>query len=88
MPRQLDSSQKSSSGRERNNDPLLAMQGQSRTLGSTLAGTETPRRFLHGDMGDPAATARSDLFPTMDDRQRTVLEGAASTSQGLVFQWH
>ena len=33
-----------------------------------LVETETPRRFLHGDMGDPAAAARSDLFPGQDDR--------------------
>ena len=51
-------------------------------------GTETPRRFLRGDMGDPAAAARSDLFPDLEDRQRTELEGAASASQGSVFQWH
>ena len=51
-------------------------------------GTETPRRFLRGDMGDPAAAVRSDLFPNLEDRQRTELEGAASASQGSVFQWH
>ena len=39
-------------------------------------------------MGDPATATCSDLFPNQDDRQRTVLEGAASTSQGSVFQWH
>ena len=74
--------------RERNVVPSFAAQGQPRTSASLLAETETPRRFLRGDMRDPAAAARSDLFPSMDDRERAVLEGAASTSQGSVLQWH
>ena len=88
MPRRPESSQQPSSERERNDGQLFATQGQPRTSGSLPTETETPRRFLRGDMGDPAAAAYSDLFPGQDDRQRTVLEGAASTSQGSVFQWH
>ena len=88
MPRRPESSQQSSSERERNDGQSFATQGQPRTSALLPTETETPRRFLHGDMGDPAAAACSDLFPGQDDRQRTVLEGAASTSQGSVFQWH
>ncbi|MCG8452925.1 MAG: hypothetical protein MI717_07075, partial [Spirochaetales bacterium] len=42
-------------------------------LGSVDAGT--PRRFLCGDMGDPAAAARSDSFPTWAGPQRAEPEG-------------
>ena len=48
----------------------------------------TPRRFLRGDMGDPAAAARSDLSPAREGLQRTVPKGAVSDSQGSAFQWH
>ena len=88
MPRRPESSQQSSSERERNDGQSFATQGQPRTSASLPTETETPRRFLQGGMGDPVAAPRSDLFPSQDDRQRTVLEGAASTSQGSVFQWH
>ena len=57
--------------------------------GSAFAETETPQRFLRiGTWRYAAATARTDLFPGLEDRQRTGLEGAASASQGSVFQWH
>ena len=88
MPRRPESSQRSRSERERDDGQSFATHGQPRTSASLPTDTETPRRFLHGDMGDPAAATNSDLFPGQDDRQRTVLEGAASTSQGSVFQWH
>ena len=88
MPRRPESSQQSRSERGRDDGQSFAMHGQPRTSASLPTDTETPRRFLHGDIGDPAAAASSDLFPGQDDRQRTVLEGAASTSQGSVFQWH
>ena len=48
----------------------------------------TPRRFLRGDMGDPAAAARSDLSPAREGLPRTVPKGAVSASQGSAFQWH
>ena len=56
--------------------------------GSGSVDAETPRRSLHGDMGDPAAAARSDLFPTREGLQRAVPEGAVLVSQGSTFHWH
>ena len=53
---------------------------QQRTSSMGSLETGTPRCFLRGDMGDPAAAARSDFFPSQDERQRTMLEGAASAS--------
>ena len=47
-----------------------------------------PSAFPPRGHGDLVAAARSDLFPGQDDPQRTVLERAASTSQGSVFLWH
>ena len=54
--------------------------------GSVDAGT--PQRFLRGDVGDPAAAARSDLFPTWEGFPRTEPEGPVSASQGSTFHWH
>ena len=56
--------------------------------GSGSVDAKTPRRFLHGDMGDPAAAARNDLFPTREGLQRAAPEGAVSASQGSTFHWH
>ena len=88
MLRQHSPSQNPSSEHGRGDGSSSATQRHQRISGSGSVGTETPRRFLHGDMGDFVAAARSDLFPDLEDRQRTELKGAASASQGLVFHWH
>ena len=77
-----------SSGRGRGDGSLSATPRHQRLSGLAFAETEITRRFLRGDMGDPAAATRSDLFPGLEDCQRTGQEGAASASQGSVFQWH
>ena len=88
MPRQRNPSQNPSSRRGHGDGSLSATQRHQQTLGSGPVGTETPRRFLCGDMGDPVSAARSDLFPNLEDRLRTELQGAASATQGSVFHWH
>ena len=88
MQRQRGSSRHSGADRGRGDPSSSAARTSLRASGSGSVDAETPRRFLRGDMGDPAAAARSDLFPTWEGPQRAAPEGAVSDSQGSAFQWH
>ena len=88
MQRQRGSSRHSGAARGRGDSSLSAARMSLGPSGSGFVDAGTPRRFLRGDVGDPAAAARSDLFPTREGLQRTEPEGAVSASQGSTFHWH
>ena len=88
MQRQRGSSRHSGADRGRGDPSSSAARTSLGASGSGSVDAETPRRFLRGDVADPAAAARSDLFPTREGLQRTAPEGAVSASQGSTFHWH
>ena len=88
MQRQRGSSRHSGADRGRGDSSSSAARTSLGASSSGLVDAETPRRSLHGDMGDPAAAACSDLFPTREGLQRAAPEGAVSDSQGSTFHWH
>ena len=88
MQRQRGSSRHSGADRGRGDPSSSAARTSLGASGSESLDAETPRRFLRGDMGDPAAAARSDSFPTWEGPQRAEPEGAVSASQGSTFHWH
>ena len=88
MQRQRGRPRQSGADRGRGDSSSSTARTSLRASGSGSGDAETPRRFLHGDEGDPVAAAHSDLFPTREGLQRAVPEGAVSGSQGSTFHWH
>ena len=88
MQRQRGSSRHSGADRGRGDSSSSAARTSLGASSSGWVDVETPRRSLHGDVGYPAAAARSDLFPTREGLQRTVPEGAVPASEGSTFHWH